>query len=377
MVKPTMKRIHPLILAAAALLSVAALVIEPRLTSNSRSPHYETMVRAASLMAEAEQLISQKRLDLGLSIDRAHDPNGTGLIGIEYSGTTTSLGDLEAKRTTTSPDMAAVMVGLLLEAGVQPGDSIALGASGSFPGAVLATLAAARAMDLQLAIIVSLGSSTWGANVPGFSLLAMLQAAESVTGYEALAFSLGGDGDHGGGMDPEARDQLLAELYDSGQRVIAGRSLADSVAERMSLYDYASYEAPFRAFVNIGGASANTGVGMTSLSLVPGVNTRIPSPSADDSGVIFEMGKRGIPVIHVLNLKRLALDRGLAWDPVPFPAIGKARVYLVRDEATYRRSLLWLVSGYAAMLAILAFVGMRLAKPGTNPKDGRQEPPQP
>jgi poly-gamma-glutamate system protein len=268
------------------------------------------------------------------------------------------------------------MVGLLREAGVKKGDTIAIGASGSFPGAVLATLAAARAMDLHLAIIVSLGSSSWGANVPGFSLIRIMSAQESVTAYEVLAVSLGGDGDSGGEMDPLARDDMLREVYDSGQRLIDEPSLADGIAERMMLYDYALSDAPISAFVNIGGASANIGVGMASLSLTPGVNTGISPPSANDEGVMFEMAARGIPVIHVLNIKRLALNRGLAWDPAPFPRAGASRAYFVRDEGRYRLSLMWLAAGYAAALAILAFIAW-----GKNPivrlKDEPQEPPQP
>ena len=43
---------------------------------------------------------------IGPPIDPGSDPNATGLIGLENSPITTSVGRLEAKRTTTEPLMA-------------------------------------------------------------------------------------------------------------------------------------------------------------------------------------------------------------------------------------------------------------------------------
>ena len=40
-------------------------------------------------------------------------------------------------------------------------------------------------------------------------------------------------------------------------------------------------------------------------------------------GLIHDFAGRGIPVINILNIKRLALDWGLPFDPVPLPAIGE------------------------------------------------------
>lgn len=362
------------LLVAAACLSLAAMIIEPRLTPYSRSPRYDTMVAAARLMVEAERLVLARRLELGYPDDGAIDPNATGLVGVERSGATTSLGDLAAKRTTTSPDMAALMAGLLFEAGVRPGDSIAVGASGSFPGAVIAALAAARAMDLRVALIASLGSSTWGANAPGFSLLAILEAARPALGYEALAASLGGGSDSGGDMDPEARDRLSAELRASGVKVIEAEDLAASIRERERLIDNFTDGVPLAAFVNIGGASANIGEGASALALRPGVNH--PSSEAradalgdaggdgDTAGVAKALAARGVPIVHILDIRRLSTDRGLAWDPAPFPAIGKGRVYRVRDEAAYARRLVALAAVYAIGLAALGLAARRRGRAG-------------
>ena len=79
-------------------------------------------------------LVEAHRSRTGPPIDTEADPNRTGLVGPEVGGWTTSLGSLEAKRTAASPEMAALIAHLLRRAGVGPGDVVAIGASGSFPG---------------------------------------------------------------------------------------------------------------------------------------------------------------------------------------------------------------------------------------------------
>jgi hypothetical protein len=43
---------------------------------------------------------------------------------------------------------------------------------------------------------------------------------------------------------------------------------------------------------------------------------------------VQDFAGRGTPVLHILNVRRLAVDWGLPFDPVPLPAIGdNARIY--------------------------------------------------
>jgi len=347
------------LLLVAAALSVAAIVAEKSLTSYRQAPFYQSMVSAARTMEAAGKVVRARRLELGFGIDGVADPNGTGFIGVEYSGITTSLGDPAAKRTTTNPDMAAVMVALLGEAGVRSGDLIAVGASGSFPAATMATLAAARAMNLEVALIVSLGASNWGANIPGYSYLAMHEAAVHVLGYNILAVSLGGDGDSGQNMDPSDRSLLLTAMDKSGIYTIESDDDAEAVERRMELYDNFANEKRFSAFINVGGSTANIGSGMGALTLEPGVNRAPLQGSGKQTGVAFEMAARGVTLIHVLEIRRLALEHGLPWDPVPFPEIGKSLVYRVQDATTYRVRLVLLAIMYAVSLAVLGILARR------------------
>lgn len=362
-----MKLPRSVLLAAGALAGILAMYFESRIVPYARAERYDTMIEAARLVPEAQKAVARARLAAGIPLDPKNDPNGTGLIGVEFSDTTTSLGELDAKRTGTSPDMAALMVKLLSEAGVKDGDLIAVGASGSFPGATIATLAAARAMNLDVALIASLGASTWGANLPAFSYLAIHDAAFPALGYPLLGVSLGGGGDDGGDMSEEGALALRAELLARRAPFIGSRDTADAVSRRMKLYDAARGDRRYAAFVNIGGASANIGDGMESLSLRPGLNPDLSAgsgaggpanPNAHD-GVLFAMAARGVPVIHILNLRGLAAEHALAWDPVPFPPPGEGRVYRSYNRKAYATRLTALSAAYLSVLALLWYLDRR------------------
>ncbi len=87
--------------------------------------------------------------------------NGTGIIGDEFTPLTTSLGDVEAKRTSTNPAFAALLVKFFHDAGLKRGDVVAVGASGSFPALLLATLSTSRVLGLEPIVIYSIGASMY------------------------------------------------------------------------------------------------------------------------------------------------------------------------------------------------------------------------
>lgn len=90
--------------------------------------------RAVLLMTRAIEAFRECREVSGPPLDPTFDVNRTGLIGIENSPITTSLGKLEGKRTTANPQFAGAVAGMFREAGVRRGDTVAVGASSSFPG---------------------------------------------------------------------------------------------------------------------------------------------------------------------------------------------------------------------------------------------------
>jgi len=93
------------------------------------------------------------------------------------------LGNLEAKRTSTNPAFAALLVKYFKEANLKKGDVIAIGASGSFPTLIVAVLSAARVLELEPLIIYSVGSSEYGANLPEFTFVEMLDSLNKKMSY--------------------------------------------------------------------------------------------------------------------------------------------------------------------------------------------------
>lgn len=293
------------------------------------------MREASKIMIEAMGVLRECQRRKGISADKKIDPNQTGFIGLELSSITTSLGSLEAKRTTTNPDFAALVVVLLKEAGVKEGETIAVGASGSFPALIVAVLSAAKAMNLKPLVISSLGASQWGANKADFHWLRMYECLlrAGLFDVEAVALSLGGGKDSGEDMSAEGRSLLTKEIEESEILSIDEPNLERNVELRMSLYEEKAGESQIKAFINIGGSWSNMGTDSEILKLKPGLIKirRIPEP--DKRGIIHEMAVRKIPVIHLLYIKGLVHRYGLRWDPIPLPRPGKGKIYqMVREK---------------------------------------------
>jgi poly-gamma-glutamate system protein len=281
------------------------------------------VIRAVSLMSRAIGEIRRYREKQGPQIDARFDLNRTGLVGLETSPITTSLGHLEAKRTATNPGFAGAVVRMFREAGMRRGDFVAVGASGSFPGLILATLSAAEAMDLRPLVVASLGASNWGGNDPDWTWIevsACLRRA-GILKVEPLAYALGGDRDIGADMTAEGRDILERKIRATSRPLLRETDLPAGVASRMAAFEAGAGGEPIKAFVNVGGSYVDMGTDGEVLKLRPGFNAAadVVVPSIERRGLIQEMALRGIPVIHLLYVKGLCDRYGLPWDPFPLP----------------------------------------------------------
>lgn len=305
--------------------------------------HYDDQLQAAKTMEQALQALKSERINLGLVINKELDPNETGIVGDTLTLITSSQGNLEAKRTSTSPAFAALMVRLFKEAGLEKGDAVAIGASGSFPALTLASLAACQALELKPLLIYSVGSSMYGANLPEFTLIEMLEVwrSQEILPYELLAISLGGDNDRGEGMFFDESQELMLEIAERAEvPFIFAENTAISIQERQRIYLAANNQELPAIFVNIGGATPNYGSTNASLNLSNGLVVKSKIKTQDpERGLIFEYLEQGIPVIHLLNIRDLALKSGIAIDPIPFPVLGSEEVYF---ETQFNQYLIWL-----------------------------------
>lgn len=244
------------------------------------------------------------------------DPWKTGLIGLEWSPTTTTLGDLSAKRTACDPLWAVQLGRWFDEAGLEPGDRVAILASSSFPGLLLSTVAAAESRHLDILLAVSLGASTWGANDPGYPWAA-IEAELRRSGFirtRAAFYTLGGDGEGGGGLPPEGRIALEASARESGVPLVVPARLDEAV--RLKWTALQSFNPLL--LVSIGGSHANLGPGPEVLDLPPGL-MHPGQKTAAGNGVLGLWLDSGRPLVHLLDIKRLARQVGIPFDSPPMP----------------------------------------------------------
>jgi len=330
---------------ALIILLVGLLIIE-QTKFIAKTTYYNEQVQAAQLMKSSLNAIKEERLKRNIPLDMRLDPNQTGIIGKEYTQLTTTLGNLEAKRTSTNPAFAALLVKYFKEANSKKGDVIAIGASGSFPALIVATLSAARVLELEPLLIYSVGSSEYGANIPEFTFVQMLDSLneKNIIPYKLLAISMGGYLDQAEGMFyPDSQDTIKKIVHDSGTLVIDAYGIKENILQRMQLYKAASNEKSIKAFVNIGGATPNYGNTNASITYPNGLVINGPKiPDHPERGLIFEYQNLEIPIIHLLNIRDLAIKNGLPIDPIPLPEIGKGGVY---RQISYNKVIIFLVIG--------------------------------
>ncbi len=272
---------------------------------------------AVSYMSEMIKTISDYCSENDIHTDIITDPRQSGLIGLEWTEMTTTTGHLEAKRTTLNPDFAALMVTLLRKAEVKTGDNIALGCSGSFPGLLLANLAAAKALEINCHTIISLGASSYGANRPELTILDIYQILldHGLITSDLIGISLGGEKDTGQEWNEEIRNMLLQKIEKSNIPLIHEENLIKNVSQRSNLYGFNKNPVP-KVFINAGGATANIGVSPLILHVKPGLIIKAKLPPPEERGMLHHALSLNIPVIHLLFIKGLALEYGLPWDPV-------------------------------------------------------------
>ncbi|MBT7357915.1 MAG: poly-gamma-glutamate system protein [Candidatus Marinimicrobia bacterium] len=320
------------------------------------SPSYDLKVKAAKLMEKGMESLKSVRLEQGVFVDLENDPNETGLVGSPFSLITTDEGDLDAKLTTLDPNFSAVMIELFHQAGLESGDTIAVLLTGSMPGGNMAILSACQAMDITAISITSLGASQWGANHEDFTWLDMEQILfeNKIISSRSIAASIGGRNDMGRLLSPQGRKLIMDNIENHDMPLIRFKSLKDNIVERMNLFSSIMEISHFDAFVNVGGGVASLGTSFNHKLLKPGLVNRndvldISRPGGIE-GVLSHFAKENIPIIHILNIKKLTESLNLPFAPIPLPEIGRGPLYAVE---TYN---LWI-----STLSLIILVGAVLA----------------
>lgn len=271
---------------------------------------------AGRLMARCEGLLCREQEKRGL-YSAKRDPARSGLIGEEFSPLTTSLGTLEDKRAAARPETADAVLAYLTRAGVASGDWVAVNASASFPGFILATLCAAETLGAKVQMVFSYGSSMYGGTQPGWTFPEMLDLlnARGLLKTRIAAVAPGGAEDRMSETLLEDPWPTVRALLDSrNEEKIEEPRFPDAVRRRLEVFG--SVPGGVRCFVNCGGAWTSMGLSEKVLEVGFGLlRTKGPFPQGPDRGLIFEYLERGVPVVHLLYAKGICGEAGIPYGP--------------------------------------------------------------
>lgn len=314
-----------------SLLMIVALLVTLLTPKKVENRYYEEQIASATLAKTAMEKIKERKIELGISFPK-EDVYQSGMIGEWFSDITTTSGMIGAKRTAINPDFAAVYIDMFREAGLKKGDQIALVVSSSFPTLNISALAAIQVYELDACVMASIGSSTYGANNVDFTFFDMAEYLynEGILTTRIDYVSFGGANDDGYEFPEEVRKSILDRINKSGVEFLCESDFEKNIKMRTDLI---LNECPdIKMLISVGGTLVAMGEGDTGSTLYRGLVQPTylrTNKKVNDSkyGLLDTFLNRGVPVIQMLNIKGIALDYGVSYDPDVMPQIGTCDAY--------------------------------------------------
>lgn len=337
------------VLVTMAFLAMALFYSASSIRVERVEPDYALKIKAAERMAHAMQILKNVRMAHAVFIDDVNDPNHSGLIGRQSSFITTDEGDLDSKISVLDPNVAAMVLHLFREAGVHAGDTIAITVTGSMPGANLAVYCAAEELELVPIIMTSLGASQWGANDENFTWLDMEKTLldSGIISFHSSGASIGGGSDIGRRLSPMGRDLIQQAITRNKITEVEGNNLEDAIQLRMAFFTRTLPISRYKTYVNVGGGAAALGSRLTDRLVPAGLTTRMDFDQFPTAGTLVQFGQKGVPILHILNIREFFKLFGYPYAAVPPPSIGSSELY-----ASTHYSMV------AAAVALILIMGM-------------------
>lgn len=268
---------------------------------------------AWNTVRHGQQALWRTQLEAGVPLSSEDDKLRTGFIGVEWSQLTTTLGSIEAKRTSANPLWTAQFFDWFDELELRAGDRVVIYSSSSFPAMLFSAIVAAESRQLEILLSVSLGSSAWGANRTEFFCPMMLRTLLE-GGYLSTRpafYTLGGSAESGRDFSPEVLELLEEISRAEGTPLVVPETLEKAIEYKaQKLIEYRP-----KLFISIGGSNANLGNSADAAEipnglLLPGGAKTRPI----GAGVIAAALSAGVPTLNILNIKKLAIESGIPWD---------------------------------------------------------------
>ena len=309
-----MKKQGALFLFSLLLLSIGLVLIsEKYFVTNRAGKDSYLMYRSTALASDWFDIISKIKKEKGLLSPESNNLKYPGLIGLEYSDITTTLGSLDAKYTANNPEFAALTVKFLSEAGIDSTSTVGVISSGSFPSLAISTLAAIQTIGAKVILITSLGSSSYGANDPYATWIDIEKWLRENGGlkYRSNMVSLGAENDNGLGLQDDGITTLEQAALRCGVPLFRPASFEQSLNTKLDLL----IKGNIKLLINIGGNQIAMGKCPHGSSISNGFHRQLTTCNDSDRGLIFRLSEQGVPVLHYLNIKSLAVEYGLPIAP--------------------------------------------------------------
>ena len=314
-----------------AVLMILSVVITLSTPTKTKNRYYDEQIEAANLAKTAMAEIKNRKIELGIPLSEK-DTYNSGMIGEWFTDITTTSGMIEAKRTAINPDFAAVYIDMFKEAGLKKGDEVALVMSGSFPTLNISAMAAVQVYGLKPCIMASVGASTYGATSVNFTFFDMAEHLYKTGIFtNRIDFiSFGGANDDGYEFPEEVRESILKRFTESGIEFLCESDFETNIKLRTKkILDKCP---DIKLLVSVGGTLIAMGEGDTGSTLYRGLvkpNYLNSNKNIKDGklGLMDTFLNRGVPVVQMLNIKGIAFDYGIKYDPVILPNIGEADAY--------------------------------------------------
>jgi len=267
---------------------------------------YEQMIELAQNVDQAFEIIKEEKVSRGITLN-----DETGMLGAEYTGITTTLGSLEAKATTLNPNFSSVIYNYIDELNLNSGDQVAVNLSSSFPSLNVQVIMTLEQMGYEPVIISSIGASTFGATDPEFTYLDMENVLyqNDIIHHKSQLVSPGGDDDLGLNMNPLLLQSIFERLERYGYRTYIEAEYEKNLNERLLIYKEC------KALINVGGNYMSFTGNDIGYESTYGIIRSTSSYNYDERGLIGAFLTQEKDVIHLLNIKGIALDNNLPIDP--------------------------------------------------------------
>lgn len=352
-----------------AIVVILAVIITFNTSNTKENRDYDLQIIASENSLRAMEVLKEKEIEVSKDYDygdfyenfkdkQYYDSANlnTGMIGAEYTAITTTIGNLDSKKTALNPNFAAVYIKMFQQASLKKGDEIVINMSGSFPMLDISCLIAAETYGLDVFSMVSIGASSFGATNPAFTIFDMLEYLhqKGIIKNKVDIVSLGGSNDVGENFsefnDYKDKELIINRINDSDSIFLFENDFKVNISKRLE-YIFDKFN-NVKLFVNVGGNSVGLGLNESAFykanGLINASKHRNKISINGNTGLIEMFLSYDINVIQMINLKTIAAEYGMEYGFTKIPEIGEGNAYY---EVSYN-----LIYAIIAILSVAAFL---------------------